>query len=332
MFHACAWAIPLVALMLGCRIVLVNRFMDPVKVSETLIETGCTLSCGVPAIWQMLRQALQADPAKIAKCKGVLKTLICGGSAPPHEMMMWFHKEIGAEFRHVWGMTEMNPMGSCSSFIQTQEDNAKTAAERAEKLKYQGMPFFCVEWCITDPEDFEKTLPHDGETTGELLVKGPAVTAHYWKGVGKDKFHKGFLKTGDVATIAPKELMQIKDRSKDVVKSGGEFISSIDLENTVVSMQGVVSACVVAVPHPKWDERPIVIIVLAEGQAAPSHPEMCKFLEKSRFAKFQWPDDILVWDAIPMTGTGKMDKKAVRQKLQDSNYVLPELRAPQSRL
>jgi len=314
-------------LMLGSKIVLVNRFMKPAEIADTIIEMGVTHSCGVPAVWQFLRSALTTSPEKMEKVRGVLKTLCTGGSAPPYEMMMWFLKELKVEFRHLWGMTEMNPLGSCSSFLQTQRDHQKTDEQRAENLRYQGMPTPSVEWYIADPDDLEQIQPHDGEHSGELLVKGPWVTTGYWGGVGKDKFHKGYLKTGDVASITPTDVMHITDRSKDLVKSGGEFISSIDLENTMTGMPSVSTCCVVAIPHPKWDERPIAIVVPPEGQAAPSRDEVVKFLADSRFTKFQYPDDILEWKAIPMTGTGKMDKKNVRKMLHDEGYLLPELRS-----
>ena len=180
--------------------------------------------------------------------------------------------------------------------------------------------------CSADPDNLADVLPHDGKASGELLVKGPAVTTSYWGGAGADKFHNGYLKTGDVAAISPVQVMQIRDRSKDLVKSGGEFISSVDLENTLTAMPGVQAACVVAVPHPKWDERPVVIVAPTKG-STPSLKEVHAFLQNSRFSKYQLPDDILLWEAIPMTGTGKMDKKTVRKKLQDEGYVLPELRA-----
>merc|ERR1711972_343218 len=199
-------------------------------------------------------------------------------------------------------------------------------------LKSQGIPFNTTEWDIADPDNLEKRLPHDGKTSGELLCKGPCVTASYWKGAGADKFIDGYLKTGDVASLTPTSVMQIRDRSKDLVKSGGEFISSVDLENALTGMPEISVACVVAVPHPKWDERPVAIVIPPEGTSAPSRNAVCKFLENSNFAKYQWPDDILQWEAIPMTGTGKMDKKNVRAKLQQEGYLLPELRNPQAKL
>lgn len=332
MFHAAGWCVPLAGLMLGCRIVLVNRFMAPAEVADTVIETGVSLSAAVPAVWQMLRQALEKDPSKIQRVKGVLKTLICGGSAPPQEMMMWFYNEMGVEFRHIWGMTETNPMGCTSHFVQTRRDLNKSPEERASNLKAQGIPFNAIEWAIADPDHLETRLPHDGETSGELLCKGPAVTVSYWKGVGADKFIDGYLMTGDVASLTPNNVMQIRDRSKDLVKSGGEFISSVDLENALTGMAEIAVACVVAVPHPKWDERPVAIVVPPEGKVAPSREEVCKFLAGSSFSKFQWPDDIIQWEAIPMTGTGKMDKKNVRALLKDKGYVLPELREPKAKL
>lgn len=326
MFHAAGWCVPLVGLMLGCKMVLPNRFMDPPSIAQTIIETGTTFSAGVPVIWQMLRTALEANDASMKKVNGVLKTLICGGSAPPLELMLWFKDKLGVTFRHIWGMTETNPLGTVSIPVATQADLSKSIEEQANNLKSQGVPYFTVQTRLVDPDDFSKDIPKDGQSTGELLVKGPTVTCSYWKGMGKDKFHEGYLATGDVSSITETEVMQIRDRSKDLVKSGGEFISSVDLENTITSLPSVQAACVVAFPHPKWDERPIAIVVPLAGKSAPSKDEVCKHLEGSNFAKFQWPDDVLVWDAIPMTGTGKMDKKTVRQKLKDMAYVLPDQR------
>merc|ERR1712187_1032267 len=169
-------------------------------------------------------------------------------------------------------------------------------------------------------------VPRDGSSSGELICKGPHVTASYWKGAGKDKFIDGYLKTGDVSSFSPTMEMKIRDRSKDMVKSGGEFISSVDLENSIVGMASVASACVVAVAHPKFDERPVAVVVLAPGAKTVTRDEVLTHLEKDgRFSKWQWPDDVLVWDAIPMTGTGKMDKKTVRAMLHEKGYEVPKL-------
>lgn len=327
MFHAAGWTIPLAGLLLGCKMVLPNRFMDPAAIAQTIVETGTTISAGVPAIWQMLRSSLEANPASMNKVNGVLKTLICGGSAPPLELMLWFQDQLGVTFRHIWGMTETNPLGTVSIPVATHADLKKSREEQASNLKSQGLPFFTVEMRLVDPDDFSKSVPKDGQSTGELLVKGPTVTRSYWKGMGKDKFYDGYLATGDVASISPTDVMRIRDRSKDLVKSGGEFISSVDLENAITSMPSVQTACVVAHPHPKWDERPVAVVVPAAGQKGPSREEVCKFLEGSNFAKFQWPDDVLIWEAVPMTGTGKMDKKNVRQRLKDMDYKLPDQRS-----
>ena len=332
MFHAACWGVPLVAQTLGCRIVLVNRFMSPPDVATTIIEKGVTLSSAVPTVWQSLKQALLSDPSKIPQVKGVLKTLICGGSAPPYELMMWYLNEMDVRFRHIWGMTEMGPLGTLSSFVQRQRDVHLSPEERAQNLISQGINVPTVEMKIVDSEDMSVRLPNDGETAGELLVQGPSCTVSYWKGAGPDKFIDGQVKTGDVASLSPSNVMKIRDRSKDVVKSGGEFISSIDLENAITGLPSVVAACVVAVPHPKWDERPVVIVVTPEGVTAPSRAEVCKYLETSQFAKFQWPDDVIHWKEIPMTGTGKMDKKEVRAILQKDGYLLPDQRRAVSKL
>lgn len=332
MYHAGGWCVPLACLMLGCRIVLVNRFMAPAQVADAIIDTGVTLSAGVPTVWQMLQQALEQDPSKIVRVRGVLKTLICGGTAPPLAMMEWFLRETGVEFRQVWGMTETNPIGTMSHFVQTQRDLKKTPAERLAKLDFQGTPAVTVQIAIADSDKLEETQPslkhvaHDGESPGELICRGPHVTVGYWKGAGADKFIDGWLKTGDVSSLSPTLEMKIRDRSKDMVKSGGEFISSVDLENSIVGMPSVASACVVAVAHPKFDERPVVVVVLAPGVQGVTREEVHAFLAKDgRFTKWQWPDDVIVWDAIPMTGTGKIDKKAVRSTLKDRGYVSPNL-------
>merc|ERR1719245_458839 len=188
-------------MMLGSRIILVNRFMLPAQVAETIIETGVTISAGVPTIWQMLQQALKEDPTKLSRVRGVLKTLICGGTAPPLAMMEWFLNELGVEFRHIWGMSETNPLGTVSHFMQTQMDLKKSPAERLVKLDFQGMPAFTTLIEIADSDKLEESppklvpVPHDGMSSGELICKGPHVTIGYWKGAGKDKFIDGYLKT-----------------------------------------------------------------------------------------------------------------------------------------
>jgi len=297
--------------------------MLPAQVAQTIIETGVTLSAGVPTIWQMLQQALQQDPSKIPRVRGVLKTLICGGTAPPLAMMEWYLKELGVEFRQIWGMTETNPLGTVSHFVQTQRDLKKSPAERLANLDMQGIPAPTVQVRIADSDALEeatpriKRVPADGKSAGELICRGPHVTTSYWKGAGADKFIDGWLKTGDVSSLSSTQEMKIRDRSKDLVKSGGEFISSVDLENSIVGMKEVASACVVAVPHPKFDERPVAVIVLPPDGKAVTRADVHAHLAKDgRFTKWQWPDDVIIWKEIPMTGTGKMDKKTVRAMMK----------------
>merc|ERR1711957_191630 len=230
------------------------------------------------------------------------------------------------------GMTETNPIGTVSHFVQTAADLKKSPKERLAKLDCQGMPALTTIIEIAGSDELEESpprlvpVPHDGSSSGELICKGPHVTVSYWKGAGKDKFIDGYLKTGDVSSLSPCMEMKIRDRSKDMVKSGGEFISSVDLENCIVGMSSVASACVVAVSHPKFDERPVAVVVLAPGAKTVTREEVHEHLQKDgRFTKWQFPDDVLVWDAIPMTGTGKLDKKTVRSMLKDKGYVAPSL-------
>lgn len=320
MFHANAWGLPWVASMLGMKQVYPHRFMDPARLAQLIADEGVTISAGVPTIWQGVRAVVEANPGKHDFSS--LQRLTCGGSAPPASLIDWFWQELGVEMVQGWGMTETSPLATISRRIAKRSDLEKTDAERAANQAKAGLLMPGLELEIFD--DQWNTLPHDGEAFGELLIRGPWICSEYYRNPQPEKFHDGWLVTGDVAKIDPEQYLIITDRSKDLIKSGGEWISSVDLENHIVAMPEVAQACVVAQPHPKWDERPVAMVVLKEGAELDAQAVLAHCT--SKFAKWQLPDDVLFVDAIPLTTTGKMDKKVVRAKLQDDGYRLPDLR------
>lgn len=324
MFHVLSWGVPFGALMVGCRIVFTGRFMDPDSVVSSMIDWGVDLSTGVPTVWQGVRAALEKRGLEQVRSTLNLKTLTCGGAAPPAELMAWYLEKLGVEFIQGWGMTEMNPLGTLGKFVAKASDLKKCPEERFANVVKAGLPLPGVEVRVADQEDLSKDMPLG--QPGELLVKGPWIIQEYFQVDAPDKFHNGWLITGDIAKIDEEGAIVISDRSKDVIKSGGEWISSIDLENLITAADGVVQAAVVAVPHPKWDERPVAVVVLASGASSQGLVERIRDHCSSDFAKFQLPDDVLVWEALPLGPTGKIDKKAIRQRLADEGYTLPEFR------
>ncbi len=319
MFHAMGWGVPWSALMLGCKQVLPHRFMDPVRLLDLLVSEGVTLSSGVPTIWQGVKTLVESDPSQFDLSK--LSRLTCGGSAPPPSLIRWYWDTLGVEMIQGWGMTETSPLATLSrrqmkrSHLELEEDAKFANVAKAGQL----MPG--IELDIFD-EDFNR-LPHDGEAVGEILIRGPWICSEYYNDPQPEKFHDGWLITGDVGKIDAEEYLIISDRSKDLVKSGGEWISSVDLENHIVALKGVAQACVVAQPHPKWDERPVALVVLDEG-AEVSKEDVLEHCATA-FAKWQLPDDVLYVDSVPLTSTGKMDKKVVRADLHARGYQLPDL-------
>ena len=320
MFHAMGWGIPWSALMLGCKQVLPHRFMNPERLARLMAEERVTLSAGVPTIWQGVKAAVEAEPA--AYDFSALSRVTCGGAAPPKSLIRWYHDALDVEMIQGWGLTETSPLATLSRRFMKHKHLSMSLDEQLENVGKAGQLMPGLEVGIFD-EDFNR-LPHDGESVGEILIRGPWICSAYYQNPQPERFHGDWLITGDVGTIDPEEYLVIADRSKDLVKSGGEWISSVDLENHIVALAGVAQACVVARPHPKWDERPVALIVLADG--AEASPETILEHCASRFAKWQLPDDILFVDAIPLTSTGKMDKKVVRADLAAQGYVLPDLR------
>lgn len=320
MFHAMGWGLPFTASMLGCKQVMPHRFMTPDKLVQLMSDEEVTISAGVPTIWQGVRQILEAEGDKYDLSR--LSRLTCGGSAPPVSMMRWYWDNYGIEMVQGWGMTETNPLGTLSRKVAKRSHLKLTEDQQFENVAKAGLLMPGLEMEIVD-ENWEP-VPHDGESVGELLIRGPWIAAEYYNDAQPEKFHDGWLVTGDIAKIDQEEYLMIADRSKDLIKSGGEWISSVDLENHIVSLEGVSQAAVVAQPHPKWDERPVALVVLVEGSNVTKELilEHCA----QEFAKWQLPDDVIFVDEIPLTSTGKIDKKKIRADLEEQRYKLPDLR------
>jgi acyl-CoA synthetase (AMP-forming)/AMP-acid ligase II len=320
MFHAMGWGVPFAATMLGAKQVMPHRFMQAGRLLDLFAREEVTLSAGVPTIWQGVRAAIEAEPDRWKL--GELSRLTCGGSAPPLEMMRWYWDTLGIEMIQGWGMTETNPIASISRRVAKRSHKSLTLDEQFANVGKAGLTVPCLDTTIVD-DDWNE-LPHDGVAVGQLLVRGPWIASSYYNDPQPDKFHEGWLVTGDVARIDAEQYIIITDRSKDLIKSGGEWISSVDMENHIASMPGIRMAAVVATPHPKWDERPIAVVVTAEGENVGAQEIITHCAEQ--FARWQLPDDVLFWEDLPLTTTGKLDKKTVRAKLADDGYLLPELR------
>jgi fatty-acyl-CoA synthase len=320
MFHAMGWGVPFTASMLGCKQVMPHRFMDPEKLIQLMTEEEVTISAGVPTIWQGVKAVLEAQPEKYDTSN--LARLTCGGSAPPVSMMRWYWEEHGIEMIQGWGMTETNPLGTLSRKVAKRSHLKLSEDQQFENIAKAGLASPGLEIEIFD-ENWQ-ALPHDGEAVGELLIRGPWICSEYYNDPQPEKFHDGWLVTGDVAKIDSEEYLIIADRSKDLIKSGGEWISSVDLENHIVALEGVRQAAVVAQPHPKWDERPVALVILFEGANVTRELiiEHCSEI----FAKWQLPDDVVFVEEIPLTSTGKIDKKVIRGQLEADGYQLPDLR------
>ena len=319
MFHAMGWGMPWAGLMLGSKQVMCHRFMAPEKLMELLVSEEVTISTGVPTIWQGIKAIYESAPESYDLSK--LERLTCGGSAPPPSLIRWYWDTLGVEMVQGWGMTETSPLATLSRRVAKRAHKSLSEDEQFDNVSKAGQLIPGLELDIFD-ENFQP-LPHDGESVGEILIRGPWICSEYYHDPQPEKFHDGWLITGDVGKIDAEEYLIISDRSKDLVKSGGEWISSVDLENHIVGIDGVAAACVVAQPHPRWDERPIALIVLSDGAKVSKEAvlEHCSTV----FAKWQLPDDVLYVDAIPLTSTGKMDKKVVRANLDAQGYKLPDL-------
>jgi acyl-CoA synthetase (AMP-forming)/AMP-acid ligase II len=311
-FHANGWTIAFSAPMAGCKLVLPGARLDGPSVYELLESEGVSMTAAVPTVWLMLLSHMEANNLKLSS----LRRVLIGGSACPRAMIQKFEDNYGVTVAHAWGMTEMNPIGSICA-IKPDYGAFDRNGILDVKVK-QGSAPFTVEMKIID--DDGKELPWDGKTFGRLLVRGAAVAREYFKGEGGQILDAdGFFDTGDVATIDPYGAMQITDRAKDVIKSGGEWISSIDLENLAVGHPKVAEAAVIGIRHPKWDERPLLVIVLKKGETA-TREEILGFMQ-GKVAKWWMPDDVVFVDEIPHTATGKIQKMTLREQFR--NYDFP---------
>ncbi len=312
MFHANAWGVPYAAAAAGAKIVMGGPNNDAETLHRLIIEEGVTLTAAVPTVWLGMLQYLEST----GKGLGQLDRVVIGGSAAPRSMIEKFERDYGVTVAHAWGMTEMSPLGSVGMLCA---GGAAESPERQLDLKCkQGRALFGVEMTIKDDEGRE--LPRDGKAFGHLLVRGPWIVESYFKGDGGNVLDAdGWFDTGDVATLDERGYMQITDRSKDVIKSGGEWISSIDLENAAVGCPGIAEAAVIGLPHPKWDERPL-LVVIRKPDASVSKEDVLAHL-KDKIAKWWMPDDVVFVDSIPHTATGKIQKTALREQFKD--YRLP---------
>jgi fatty-acyl-CoA synthase len=310
-FHANGWSLAFSTPMTGASLVMPGPKLDGASIFELLDRYKVTFTAAVPTVWLMLLQDLEKTGGKLPH----LKRVVIGGSACPRAMTQTFQDKYGVEVIHAWGMTEMSPLGSLCTMKP--EYAVLSGEARLDVQMKQGHPPFGVEMKITD--DAGKPLPWDGKTFGRLKVRGPAVARAYFKEDEGILDAEGYFDTGDVATIDRHGYMQITDRSKDVIKSGGEWISSIDLENLAVGHPKVAEAAVIGVRHPKWDERPLLVIVLKKDQNA-GKQEILDFMQ-GKIAKWWMPDDVAFVDEIPHTATGKIQKTELRDRFKD--YRLP---------
>ncbi|TAL72770.1 MAG: fatty-acid--CoA ligase [Burkholderiaceae bacterium] len=316
MFHVNAWGIPYSAAMTGAKLVFPGPAMDGKSIYELMETEKVSFAAGVPTVWQMLLAHMQAGGLRFS----TLKRTVIGGSACPPAMIETFNEKYGVEVLHAWRMTEMSPLGTLCTLKNKHLD--LPADEKMKIRLKQGRAIYGVDMKIVG--DDGKELPWDGVAFGDLYVRGPWVVREYFKGEGgnplvKDEHGVDWFPTGDVATIDADGYMQITDRSKDVIKSGGEWISSIDIENIAVAHPAVAMAACIGVKHPKWDERPVLVVVKKPGMEVTT-AELIQFYQ-GKTAKWQVPDDVVFVDAIPLGATGKMLKTRLREMLKD--YRLP---------
>ncbi len=312
MFHANAWGLPYAAAMSGAKMVMPGAAMDGASLYDLMETENVTVSAGVPTIWMMLLAHVKENNLKFS----TMNRTVIGGSAAARSMISTFVEDYGVNVVHAWGMTETSPIGTTGNLLKKHMDLPES--EKIDIRTKQGRVVYGVELKITD--DDNKELPRDGVAFGDLKVRGPWITNGYFKGEGGSILDEdGWFSTGDVGTLDGDGYMQITDRSKDVIKSGGEWISSIDVENEAIGCPGIVEAAVIAIPHPKWDERPLVIAVKQEGHDV-TRDDVIKHLE-STLAKWQLPDDVVFVDELPHTATGKLLKTKLREDFKD--YVLP---------
>jgi len=313
MFHVNAWGIPYAAAMSGSKLVFPGPKLDGASLHELMTGEKVTLSLGVPTVWLGLLQYLEQSGKRLDG----LERVTVGGSAVPRTMIEAFEEKYGVRCIHGWGMTEMSPVGSLGLLKAKHLDRPK--AEQIAIEAKQGVPLFGVDMKVVMPDG--RVAPHDGTTSGELYVRGPWIASAYFNDdqATAAAFDEGWFRTGDVSVIDPDGYMVIVDRSKDVIKSGGEWISSIDVENAAMGHPDVAEAAVIGLPHPKWDERPLLIVVPKAGRQ-PTREAINAFLA-DKIAKWQLPDDVVFVSEIPHGATGKVLKTRLREQFK--NHVLP---------
>ena len=307
MFHVNAWGVPYAALINGFSLILPGQALDGESLFELIEQESVDSLLGVPTVWLGLLKYLEEKGKRLDSVNQVL----VGGSAAPYAMIKAFDEQHGAFLTHGWGMTEMSPLGTINA--PTKKTMSLPTEERYQLQTKQGYPLFGVE--IKTVNDQGEELPRDGKTSGALKVKGPWIMHTYFKAEESAVDNGGWFDTGDVATIHPDGCMQIVDRAKDVIKTGGEWISSIDLENAILSHENVLEACVVGVPHPKWDERPLLFLITKDGN--PIDPQEVNDFLIEKVVKWWLPDDIIFVDELPHGATGKLLKVELREKYKD---------------
>jgi fatty-acyl-CoA synthase len=314
LFHANAWSLPYITPLTGCKFILPGARLDGPTLFDLMETEGAQAGWGVPTVWLGLLEEFRKRGRKPKD----LDQILSGGSAVPQAMINTLTRDWGIEVTHGWGMTEMSPVGTLTLFRPEERDMAPL--ERARLSARQGRRMFGVDLKVIDEQG--RRAPPDGETSGELFVRGPTIVSGYYKNEEASRKQidgEGWFGTGDVAKITPDGWLLIVDRTKDLVKSGGEWISSIDVENAALACKGLANCAVIGVPHPKWNERPLLVAVKAPGEE-PTKAEILDVLA-TRIAKWQLPDDVVFVEALPMTATGKISKKDLRARFAD--YKLP---------
>lgn len=304
LFHVNAFGLPCAAPLTGAKLVFPGSALDPASLFALFEKERVTMTAAVPTLWQQFLLYLRTNGLRPSS----LKHIVIGGSACPPALMRSYQEDYGIQIRHVWGMTETSPLSVTNSF---REKHATWSLDERYALQAkQGRPLFGVEMKIIDAEG--RSLPHDGRTCGELVVRGPWICSNYYKGTTPAVTPDGWFITGDVVTIDEDGYMQITDRSKDVIKTGGEWISSIQLENIAMAHDGVAEAAVIAIPHPKWDERPLLVVVPKPGVTIVRDALLEHF--RGKVANWCIPDDVVIVARLPYTATGKVEKKRLREQ------------------
>ena len=315
MFHANAWGLPYCGCMLGFKQVFPGPTMDGASICQLLQDEKVTVTAGVPTIWMGVKAEIEANPGKYDFSS--LRAMTCGGSAPPRALIDWLETNLGVEFIQAWGMTETSPLGSVARLKPKMKDWSRD--KQLDVKQRCGIISPGLEARVVGADGNE--VPHDGVAMGSLLVRGPWIVSQYYKADAPERFPDGWFDTGDIATIDAEGYLAIADRAKDVIKSGGEWISSVDLENAIMAIPGVAEAAVIGVNHPKWQERPLACVVVKPGSALTKEQINEHLVTKGGIAKWWLPDEVLFVEAIPKTSVGKFDKKVLRVQLE--NYELP---------